>query len=106
MSDELIVKDKLPIGALVDGKRHKAFTIRPGTLRDSIRAAQSLGDAAASADGNTLRYATLAQRVSFDGLDQEQVTAELLLGLYDRDAMALEAASDEVEKKLDALSSS
>ncbi|ADE10479.1 hypothetical protein [Sideroxydans lithotrophicus] len=103
---DLTVKSKLPIGILVDGKRFKDFSIRPGTLRDSINAAQSLGGDAATANGNTLRYATMAQRVSFEGLDQELVTYDLLLGLLDRDAMVLEAASDEVEKKLDALSSS
>lgn len=102
----MTVKGQLPIGIEVDGKRYKDFSIRPGTLRDSINAAQSLGDAAATADGNTLRYATMAQRVSFDGLEQELVTYELLLGLFDRDAVALEAASDKVEKKLDELSSS
>lgn len=102
----LTVKGRLPIGVDVGGRRFRCFSIRPGTLRDSIKAAEALGDDAAAATGNTLRYATLAQRVSFDDLPQEQVTLDLLMGLYDRDAMALEAASDEVEKKLDALSSS
>lgn len=105
MSD-LTVKGKLPVGFEIDGKRYRDFFVRPSTLRDSINAAKSLGDEAAVADGNTLRYATLAQRVGFDGLPQEQVTIDLLMELFDRDAMALEAASDEVEKKLDALSSS
>lgn len=106
MSDGLIVKKRLPVGIEVDGKRFKDFSIRPGTLRDSINAAQSLGGEAATATGNTLRYATMAQRVSFEGLDQELVTYDLLLGMFDRDAVVLEAASDEVEKKLDELSSS
>lgn len=102
----LIVKGTLPIGVDVEGKRYKEFSIRPGTLRDSIKAAESLGANAATADSNTLRYATLAQRISFDGLPQEQVTLDLLMGMFDRDAMAIEHAADEVEKKLDALSNS
>jgi hypothetical protein len=103
---ELIVNGELPVGVEVDGKRYKHFSIRPGTLRDSIKAAQGLGDDAATADANTLRYSTMAQRVSFTDLPQEKVNVELLMGMFDRDAVALEAAADEVEKKLDALSSS
>lgn len=102
----LIVERTLPVGVTVDGKTYKKFSIRPATLRDSVNAVAELGTDAATATGNTLRYATMAQRVSFEGLEQEQVTLELLLSLIDRDANALEAAADEVEKKLDALSSS
>lgn len=99
----LTVTEKLPIGVTVDGKVYKDFSIRPATLRDSCAAVDTVGGSASS---NTLRYATMAQRTSFDGLPQEQVTLDLLMGLIDRDAVALELASDEVEKKLDALSSS
>lgn len=102
MSD-LIVKAKLPVGVTVDGKVYKDFSVRPATLRDSCAAIAAVG---AEAAPNTLRYAVMAQRTSFDGLLQEQVTVELLMDMYDRDAVALELASDEVEKKLDALSSS
>lgn len=99
----LIVTSKLPIGIEVDGKVYKDFSVRPAMLRDSCAAIAAVGG---DAEPNTLRYATMAQRVSFEGLPQEQVTVELLMGLYDRDAVALELAADEVEKKLDALSSS
>ena len=99
----LTVTDTLPIGVVVDGETYKKFTIRPGKLRDSIAAIDAVG---ANASQNTMRYATLAQRISFEGLDQEKVTVELLMDMYDRDAVALELASDAVEKKLDALSSS
>lgn len=142
MSD-LTVKNRLPIGIEIDGKRFKDFSIRPGTLRDSIKAADNIVMDAAEghfklladtqvwdgikpeqipeiivamykraqasgggASANELRYATMAQRVVFDGVPQESVTAELLMDLLDRDAVALELASDEVEKKLDELSSS
>lgn len=101
--NDLSVKGKLPIGVVVAGKTYKEFSIRPATLRDSCAAVDAVG---AAASPNTLRYATMAQRVSFDGLPQEQVTVDLLMGMVDRDAVALEHASDEVEKKLDALSSS
>lgn len=140
---ELTVKGKLPIGVTVDGKVYKDFSIRPGTLLDSVNAADSINlDRAAAhfsilansqiwdgikpeqypdiligmykraqeesggASNSVLRYATMAQRVSFDGLPQKQVTTELLMGLFERDAITIELAADEVEKKLDALSSS
>ena len=99
----LVVTGKFPIGVKVDGVLHKDFTIRPATLRDSCAAVEAVG---ASAAPNTLRYATMAQRITIEGLPQEQVTVELLMEMVDRDVVALEVASDEVEKKLDALSNS
>lgn len=103
-----IVKGRLPLGIRLEegGAVYKDFLIRAATLRDSVEAVAALGADAAVASANTLRYATMARRVSFEGMPQEQVTLDLLLGLIDRDATALEAASDEVEKKLDALSNS
>lgn len=99
----LTVTDMLPIGVVVDGSTYRKFTIRPAKLRDSIAAVDAMG---ANATPNTMRYATMAQRVSFEGLAQDQVTVELLMDMYDRDAVALETAAEAVEKKLDALSSS
>ncbi len=98
----LTVKGVLPIGVEVEGKRYRDFSIRPGTLRDSVNALEHVESGASP---HMMRYATLAQRVSFDGLDAP-VTIEMLLDLLDRDAVALENAADEVEKKLDGLSSS
>lgn len=105
MSD-LTVEESLPIGITVDGKVYKKFSIRPALLRDSVNAVNKLGAEAATASSNKLRYATMAERVSFEGLEQYQVTPDLLLDMFDRDAKKLEDASDLVEKKLDALSSS
>lgn len=97
------VKGSLQIGVKVDGKTYKAFEVRPAILRDSVEAVDECGG---DASPMRLRYAVMARRTSFEGLDQEQVTTDLLLGLFDRDGIALENAIDEVEKKLDALSSS
>lgn len=55
---------------------------------------------------NVLHYATIVQRISFEGLPQEKVTIDLLMGMFARDAMVIEKAEDEIEKKLDGLSSS
>lgn len=101
----LTVNGTLPIGIQLDvgAMAVKNFSIRPGTLRDSCVALDTVG---ADASANTLRYATMAQRVSFEGIPQDQVTVDLLMGMYDRDAVALENAVAEVEKKLDELSSS
>lgn len=102
-TNDLTVKGTLPIGVTVDGKVYKDFSIRPAKLRDSVAAVDAVG---ADATPNTLRYATMAQRVTIEGLPQEQVTVDLLMEMLDRDAVALEIAADEVEKKLDALSGS
>ena len=96
-------KGTLPIGVEADGKIYRAFEIRAATLRDSVEAVDECGG---DASQTRLRYAVMARRVRFEGLDQEQVTTDLLMGMFDRDGVALEIAADEVEKKLDALSSS
>lgn len=100
---DLTVKGKLLIGIEVDGKRYRDFTMRPATLADACAAVNA---APADAPDNVLRYARMAQRTSFEGLEQSQVSLDLFLGMYERDAVILEAASDEVEKKLVELSSS
>lgn len=97
------VTSTLPIGVEIDGKRFKDFSIRAAVLRDTVEAIEEFG---AEASGMRLRYAVMARRLSFAGLDQEHVTADLLMTLLDRDGVALEKASDDVEKKLDELSSS
>lgn len=99
----LSVKGMLPIGVKIDGKTYRTFEMRAAILRDSVEAVDECGG---DASQTRLRYAVMARRVSFEGLDQEQVTTDLLFGLFDRDGVALELAADEVEKKLDALSSS
>jgi len=100
---EYSVTGTLPIGIEIDGQRYKEFSIRPAILRDSVEAVEEVGG---DAGGVRLRYAVMARRLSFTGLDQEHVTLDLLMGLLDRDGVALEQASADVEKKLDALSSS
>lgn len=97
------VKSTLPIGVEVDGNIYREFEIRASLLRDSVEAVAECGG---DASQTLLYYAVMARRVSFAGLDQEKVTTDLLLDMYDRDSVALERAAGEVEKKLDALSSS
>lgn len=142
MSD-LTVNKTLPVGITVDGQVYKKFSLRPGTLKDSIAAAEmierdtteesfALLSESQTWDGikpeqmpeilmsmfkraraasdvvsqNVIHYATIAQRISFDGLPKEKVTIDLLMGMFSRDVMTIKQAEDEVEKKLDALSSS
>lgn len=97
------VKGELPIGIDVDGKTYRSFEIRAATLCDSVDAVDECGG---DASQTRLRYAVMARRVSFDGLEQDRVTTDLLMDMLDRDGVALEMAADEVEKKLDELSSS
>lgn len=97
----LSVTGKLPIGVTIEGKFYRDFSMRPATLRDSCAAVEAVGG---DASPNMLRYAAMARRITIDGVPPEQVTVDLLMDMPDRDAIALEIAADEVEKKLDALS--
>lgn len=108
MSD-LIETGTLPIGIDIDGCRCRSFRLRPGTLRDSLKASESLissGIDPAGADANTLRYATIAQRLEIDGVEPEKITLDFMLDMHDRDVIVIEEAYDAVEKKLDLLSAS
>lgn len=99
----ITVAGKFAIGLEVEGKRYQAFTLRAGVVSDTIAAIEQLGRDASPLE---LRYATLAIRMSIEGLSPAQITPEAVMGLYDRDAVILQEAADEVEKKLDALSGS
>lgn len=96
------VQGVLPIGLEINGQRYRAFTLRAATLMDSIKAVEATGG---DVNNLCLRYAIMAQRITFEGFS-EPVTPDMLMGLFDRDGVALENASDAVEKKLDGLSSS
>jgi hypothetical protein len=93
--------ETLARNAVFDGLDKDAIA---GVLMGMYRRARD--EAAGGASPNVLRYATIAQRISFEGLPQEKVTVDLLMDMFDRDAMVLERAFDDVEKKLDTLSSS
>lgn len=98
------VKGTLPIGVEIDGERHREFEIRSGTLRDAIALSEIEGYL--DLPENRKRYAGVAQRLSIDGVPPETITLEFLLDMVDRDFIVIDNAADEVEKKLDALSSS
>lgn len=100
----IIVKGTLPIGIEIDGQRCKEFEIRSGTLRDAIALSEIEGYL--DLPENKKRYAGIAQRLSIIGVNAEMITLELLLDMVDRDFIVIDNAADEVEKKLDALSSS
>lgn len=87
-------------GIEVDGKHHKAFTLRAGKVRDSVEALEELG---ADASGSRLRYATLARRLVVEGIDQ--VTTDMVLELSDPDGLQLELKADELEKNSSGLKS-
>lgn len=91
------------VGVELDGQRFRKFSVRPARLGDSVAAVEELGS---DVSPIRLRYAVMARRVSIEGLPPQQVTADLLMSLVDRDGVVLEQVADDVEKKLDELSSS
>lgn len=98
------VKGTLPIGVEVDDKRCREFEMRSGTLRDAIALSEVEGYL--DLPENRKRYAGIAQRLSIEGVPPETITLDFLLNMIDRDFIEIDNAADEVEKKLDALSSS
>ncbi|TVO57523.1 hypothetical protein [Denitromonas halophila] len=86
----------VPMGKGV--KRATDFTLRAGTVRDSVEALEECGP---DASPSRLRYATLARRLTVSGV--EQITTDVVMDLTDRDGVVLENTSDELEKKLDDL---
>lgn len=98
------IKGTLPIGVTVDGHRYREFEIRSGTLRDAVVLSEI--DGYLDLPENRKRYAGIAQRLSINGVDSEMITLAFLMDMVDRDFIVIDNAADEVEKKLDALSSS
>lgn len=96
----IIVSGTFVTGIEVDGTHHKAFTLRAGKVRDSVEALEELGP---DASGSRLRYATLARRLTVDGIDL--VTTDMVLDLSDEDGLVLEHKSEELEKNSSGLKS-
>lgn len=74
----LIVTDTLLIGAEVDGKRYRAFTMRAVTLRDHVAAADTM-----AADSAEAQFAVLAENAVFDGLEHGAIV-KMLVGMFKR----------------------
>lgn len=73
----------------------RAFTLRSGRVLDSIEALEELGP---DTSGIRLQYATLARRLSVEGVDK--VTSEMVFNLSERDGELLQDKLVELEKKL------
>lgn len=98
---KLLQNGRLPIGVEVDHVLHREFTLRAAIMRDSVEAIEELG-----ADAHPLRLgaALLArQLVKLGSLSKNEITTDQVLDLHDDDWAALEAARDELAKKLKAL---
>lgn len=74
----LTVKGTLRTGVEVDGKRYRAFTLRPVTLGDHVAAADTL-----AADAAEAQFAVLAENAVFDGLERDAVV-KMLNGMFRR----------------------
>lgn len=80
-------KGTLPVGVEVDGEFHLSFELRPQLVRDSF---DVLKDASVASNDSLVGIALLkAQLVSLGTLDPEQITLDLLLGMYDIDMKEL-----------------
>ena len=98
---EFIEKGTLPLGVEYGGKVHKEFELRPLVYRDSIEIYDSrdpkdppLGRCEARA------YELAKQLIKLGDIPGEDITPELIKGLFDDDASALVTASGRLDKRV------
>lgn len=91
------VKGTLPIGIEYGGKVHREFKLRPRLVRDSVEAAEEVGDGSESRTG----LAILARQfVQLGNIPPTGITTEVLLDMYEEDLGELYRAAEEVAAKL------
>lgn len=98
LEEQAITMDgELPIGLVVDGKRHRNFKLKALTVGDQVKATLEVG----ADDSTRLMTAIFARQLLCLGpLPTEKITTELLLGLNPADWNAIEQAATELQKKL------
>jgi hypothetical protein len=104
----------LPVGILIEGTRHTAFTLRLGNMADHLDIISAVGPAPADSNDGTAAYryntrfniASFAQRLSMPTLPESApnpLTLPYLLGNLDPDDFNyLFGADIELKKKRDA----
>lgn len=93
---ELTIDGRLPGGVLVDGVKHRDFTLRLPTVRDNIEAVDEVG----STNGIALSTAIYArQLVKLGTLKPEQITFDLIADMHPGDFNVIEGKATELEKK-------
>lgn len=86
----------LPIGVVVDGKRHNDFEVRSAIVQDNIDAVTEVG----TANPVELSAAIFArQLVKLGTLTREQINTALIRGMHIADFNAIERGVGEAEKK-------
>jgi phage FluMu protein gp41 len=89
----------LPVGVEVDGKFHHEFTLRPRLVRDSVDVLEE--DSRAQSNDAYRGVALIARQIEQLGdLEPDQITAKLLLSMFDTDLAAIMAANSRLEERL------
>lgn len=97
MTSQVTERGVLPIGIVVEGVRHQAFSLRAVTVGDQVDAALEVGDQ------DSLRLATAIfarQLMELGTVSKEKITTDLLLKLNPVDWNAIDKASLDLQKKL------
>ena len=91
-------KGTLPIGIEYDGKIHRDFELRPQTVADSVDAVE---EDRARDNESYLGVVVLAkQMIKLGDIPREDITTNLLLGMYDVDIAAVNEALGRLRKRL------
>ncbi len=94
----LMEQGVLPIGVEVGGKRHRAFTLRPRLVRDSV---DVLEDSRAQNNDAYRGVALIACQIERLGdLTSAEIGTELLLSMFDADMAEIMKAASRLEERL------
>jgi len=92
-------KGELLFGIERDGVVHCKYTLREQLVRDAVAVFDSTDAEAAGKSDSFYGVCVMAQRVSIEGIPQEEVTSALLMDMHQKDYNVLAAADKRMEEK-------
>ncbi|MDG4475440.1 hypothetical protein [Thiovibrio frasassiensis] len=92
-------KGTLPFGIERDGAVHRKYTLREQLVCDAIEVFDSDDAERAGKSDSFFGVCVMAQRLSVDGIPQEEITTALLMTMRQTDFNELAAADKRLEEK-------
>ena len=92
-------KGTLPFGIERDGAVHRKYALREQLVCDAIEVFDSTDAERAGKSDSYFGVCVMAQRLSIDGIPQEEITTTLLMNMRQTDFNELAAADKRLEEK-------
>ncbi|MCD4675341.1 MAG: hypothetical protein K8S18_05010 [Desulfobacula sp.] len=91
-------KDVLIIGVEHEGKTHKAFTLRPAKVKDTVMSIEE--NEMAMRNDQYLGVCVLAKQIRIGDIPKEEITSGMLMDMYQVDMALITEANERLKKKI------